>query len=117
MERQRFLPLLAVIIFIWALWRYEAALALLGFFCNLIMPFYHRRLPGILSSMFLLVHIERLWQKTVCTLFLQTGPKKSTSGLSDLHPDSYYWHRSDRRAQKLAPICTKAFNMIVKNTA
>lgn len=24
MERQRFLPLLAVIIFIWALWRYEA---------------------------------------------------------------------------------------------
>ena len=34
MERQRFLPLLAVIIFIWTLWRYEAALALLGFFCN-----------------------------------------------------------------------------------
>ena len=29
MERQRFLPLLAVIIFIWVLWRYEAALALL----------------------------------------------------------------------------------------
>lgn len=27
MERQRFLPLLAVIIFIWVLWRYEAALA------------------------------------------------------------------------------------------
>ena len=34
MERQRFLPLLAVIIFIWVLWRYEAALALLGVFCN-----------------------------------------------------------------------------------
>ena len=39
MERQRLLPLLAVILFIWVLWRYEAALALLGFFCNLIMPF------------------------------------------------------------------------------
>ena len=62
MERQRFLPLLAVIIFIWALWRYEAALALLGFFCNLIMPFI---IGGCLAFIVNvpLVHIERLWQK------------------------------------------------------
>ncbi|MFQ9523088.1 MAG: hypothetical protein ACLR2G_05855 [Phascolarctobacterium faecium] len=36
MERQRFLPLLAVIIFIWALWRYEAALA-----ARLFLQFNH----------------------------------------------------------------------------
>ena len=97
MERQRFLPLLAVIIFIWALWRYEAALALLGFFCNLIMPFI---IGGCLAFIVNvpLVHIERLWQNCLHA-FLQTGPKNQTSGLSDLHPDSYYWHRSDRRAQ------------------
>ena len=62
MERQRFLPLLAVIIFIWVLWRYEAALALLGFFCNLIMPFI---IGGCLAFIVNvpLVHVERLWQK------------------------------------------------------
>ena len=62
MERQRLLPLLAVILFIWVLWRYEAALALLGFFCNLIMPFI---IGGCLAFIVNvpLVHIERLWQK------------------------------------------------------
>ena len=76
MERQRFLPLLAVIIFIWVLWRYEAALALLGFFCNLIMPFI---IGGCLAFIVNvpLVHIERLWQKAVCTLFFRLAPKKS----------------------------------------
>ena len=75
MERQRFLPLLAVIIFIWVLWRYEAALALLGFFCNLIMPFI---IGGCLAFIVNvpLVHIERLWQNCLHA-FLQTGPKKS----------------------------------------
>ena len=55
------LPLLAVIIFIWVLWRYEAALALLGFFCNLIMPFIIGGRAFIVNVP--LVHIERLWQK------------------------------------------------------
>ena len=61
MERQRFLPLLAVIIFIWVLWRYEAALALLGFLCNLIMPFI---IGGCLAFIVNvpLVHNERLGQ-------------------------------------------------------
>ena len=65
MERKRFLPLLAVILFIWALWRYEAALALLGFFFNLIMPFI---IGGCLAFIINvpLVHIELA--KTVCTL-------------------------------------------------
>ena len=97
MERQRFLPLLAVIIFIWVLWRYEAALALLGFFCNLIMPFISAA-AWHLSSMFLWC-ISNASGKTVCTLFFRLAPKNQTSGLSDLHPNSYYWHRSDRRAQ------------------
>ena len=62
MERQRFLPLLAVIIFIWVLWRYEAALALLGFFCNLIMPFI---IGGCLAFFVfvLLLHYQRLLKK------------------------------------------------------
>ena len=98
MERQRFLPLLAVIIFIWVLWRYEAALALLGFLCNLIYAFYHRRLPGIYRQCSFGAYRTPL-AKTVCTLFFRLAPKNQTSGLSDLHPDSYYWHRSDRRAQ------------------
>lgn len=75
MERQRFLPLLAVIIFIWALWRYEAALALLGFFCNLIMPFI---IGGCLAFIVNvpLVHIERLWQKLFAR-FSSDWPQKS----------------------------------------
>ena len=74
MERQRFLPLLAVIIFIWVLWRYEAALALLGFFCNLIMPFI---IGGCLAFIVNvpLVHIERLWQKLFARFSSDWPPK------------------------------------------
>lgn len=74
MERQRFLPLLAVIIFIWTLWRYEAALALLGFFCNLIMPFI---IGGCLAFIVNvpLVHIERLWQKLFARFSSDWPPK------------------------------------------
>ena len=75
MERQRLLPLLAVILFIWVLWRYEAALALLGFFCNLIMPFISAA-AWHLSSMFLWC-ISNVSGKSCLYAFLQTGLKKS----------------------------------------
>ena len=74
MERQRLLPLLAVILFIWVLWRYEAALALLGFFCNLIMPLFIGGCLAIYRQCSFGAYRTSL-AKAVCTLFFRLASK------------------------------------------
>lgn len=62
MEHKKFLPLAAVILFIWVLWRFQEALALVSFFLNLIMPFI---VGGCLAFIVNvpLVRVEAGWHK------------------------------------------------------
>lgn len=112
MERQRFLPLLAVIIFIWALWRYEAALALLGFFCNLIMPFI---IGGCLAFIVNvpLVHIERLWQKLFAR-FSSDWPQKIKRPVCLIFTLTLIIGIVLIGGLKIGPDLHQSFNMIVK---
>ena len=112
MERQRFLPLLAVIIFIWVLWRYEAALALLGFFCNLIMPFI---IGGCLAFIVNvpLVHIERLWQKLFAR-FSSDWPQKIKRPVCLIFTLTLIIGIVLIGGLKIGPDLHQSFNMIVK---
>ena len=112
MERQRFLPLLAVIIFIWVLWRYEAALALLGFFCNLIMPFI---IGGCLAFIVNvpLVHVERLWQKLFAR-FSSDWPQKIKRPVCLIFTLTLIIGIVLIGGLKIGPDLHQSFNMIVK---
>lgn len=112
MERQRLLPLLAVILFIWVLWRYEAALALLGFFCNLIMPFI---IGGCLAFIVNvpLVHIERLWQK-LFVRFSSDWPQKIKRPVCLIVTLTVIIGIVLIGGLKIGPDLHQSFNMIVK---
>jgi predicted PurR-regulated permease PerM len=112
MERKRFLPLLAVILFIWALWRYEAALALLGFFFNLIMPFI---IGGCLAFIINvpLVHIERLWQKLFAR-FHSDWPQKVKRPVCLIVTLTVIIGVVLIGGLKIGPDLHQSFNMIVK---
>ena len=112
MERQRFLPLLAVIIFIWVLWRYEAALALLGFFCNLIMPFIIGGCPAFFLNV-PLVHIERLWQKLFAR-FSSDWPQKIKRPVCLIFTLTLIIGIVLIGGLKIGPDLHQSFNMIVK---
>lgn len=112
MERKRFLPLLAIILFIWTLWRYEAAVALLGFFFNLIMPFI---IGGCLAFIVNvpLVYIERLWPKLFAR-FHSDWPQKIKRPVCLIVTLTVIIGIVLVGAFKIGPDLHQSFNMIVK---
>ena len=61
MQKNIWQQLVAVIIFIWALWNYEITLKILGSAINILMPFI---LGGAIAFVVnvLLAHLETGWQ-------------------------------------------------------
>lgn len=91
---------------------YEAALALLGFFCNLIMPFI---IGGCLAFIVNvpLVHIERLWQKLFAR-FSSDWPQKIKRPVCLIFTLTLIIGIVLIGGLKIGPDLHQSFNMIVK---
>lgn len=112
MGRKNLLPLLSIILFIWILWRFEAALALMGFFFNLTMPF----IVGCCLAFIInvpLVHIETLWQKSFAHV-KSNWPRKLQRSVCLITTIAIIIGIVLIGILKIGPDLHQSFNMIVK---